>query len=129
MDLETVRSDLPSLTRQQLGEKTTIHPMREGKMGASADPDLEPQVDVNGRFDFAPDLEQIGGGRTTEGNRAKVISPHASVSYALADLAWVPQQGNHIERRHPVSGELERYRVDRLLEPLPAVVLCVVSRI
>lgn len=127
MDLETVRAGLPSMTRQGFGENANILPMREGKMAsAGADPEREVQEDVRGRFDFAPELEQMGGGRSSETNRANVISPHASVSFALADLVWVPKQGDQVERQ-TVPPEL--YRIDRILEPLPAVVLCVISRV
>lgn len=127
MDLETVRAGLPSLTRQAFGENANILPMREGKMaGASADPERAVQADVRGRFDFAPELEQMGGGRSSETNRANVISPHASVSFARNDLTWVPKQGDQVERQ---TAAPERYRIDRILEPLPAVVLCVISRI
>jgi hypothetical protein len=126
MDLETVRAGLPSMTRQGFGENANILPMREGKMaGAGADPEREVQ-EVRGRFDFAPELEQMGGGRSSETNRANVISPHASVSFALADLTWIPKQGDRVERQ---TATPELYRIDRILEPLPAVVLCVVSRI
>lgn len=127
MDLETVRAGLPSMTRQGFGESTKILPMREGKMaGAGADPEREVQEDMWGRFDFAPELEQMGGGRSSETNRANVISPHASVSFALSDLAWIPRRGDHVERQ---TAEPEMYRVDRILKPLPAVVLCAISRI
>lgn len=128
MDLETVRAGLPSMTRQVFGEDAIIVPMREGKMAGSVDPGRVAQ-DVRGRFDFAPELEQMGGGRSSESNRANVISPHASVSFALGDLAWVPRAGDQVERQHPVTSEMERYRIDRILVPLPAVVLCVISRV
>ena len=127
MDLETVRAGLPSMTRQGFGENANILPIREGKMaGAGADPEREVQEDVRGRFDFAPELEQMGGGRSSDTNRANVISPHASVSFALTDLTWVPKQGDHVQRQTAIP---ELYRIDRILEPLPAVVLCVISRI
>tara|TARA_R110002020_G_scaffold467027_4_gene690206 strand:+ start:21641 stop:22024 length:384 start_codon:yes stop_codon:yes gene_type:complete len=127
MDLDTVRAGLPSMTRQGFGENANILPMREGKMaGAGADPTREVQEGLRGRFDFAPELEQMGGGRSSETNRANVISPHASVSFALADLAWVPKQGDHVERQ---TAAPELYRIDRILDPLPAVVLCAISRI
>lgn len=129
MDLEAVRASLPSMTRQAFGDPTTIRPMREGKMaGGIPDQARAVQEDVPGRFDFAPELEQMGGGRDDK-NRAKVISPHASVSFALGDLTWVPRAGDHTERRHPVTDQDEAYRIDRVLEPLPAVVFCALSRI
>lgn len=130
MDLETVRAGLPTMTRQVFGEKANILPMREGKMaGASPDPERDAQEGVPGRFDFAPELEQMGGGRSSETNRVNIISPHASVSFALGDLSWIPEAGDQVERQNPTTAEDERYRIDRLLEPLPAVVLCVISRI
>jgi hypothetical protein len=123
MDLAAIRSGLPSMTRALFGDKVTILPMIEGKMGpAVVDPARVEQVDVKARFDFAPDLEKLGGGDRNDGH-AFTVSPHASVSFARADLSWLPGQGDQI--RH----DDDRYRIDRPLEPLPAVLLCLISRI
>lgn len=129
MDLETVRANLPSMTRTVLGETVSIFPKVEGKMaGETADPSREAQLDRPGRFDLAPDIEQLGGGRDVP-ERARGISPHASVSFALADITWLPKTGDHIGRVHPHTAAAELYRIDRVLEPLPASILCTLSRL
>lgn len=129
MDLETVRASLPSLTRAVFGVAVSILPKVEGKMGpATEDPGREVQLNRPGRFDLAPDIEQLGGGRDVP-DRGRGLSAHASVSFALADILWVPKTGDQVERIHPHSGVVETYRIDRVLEPLPASVLCLLSRI
>lgn len=128
MDLETVRASLPLLTRAALGEKVRLFPMKEGKMAAVEDPGRPVLEDIDARFDTAPEIEQIGGGRDAP-ERARAISAHASVSFALASLAWFPKAGDQVERVHPVTLATERYRIGRTLEPLPSVVLCIISRV
>lgn len=128
MDLATLRSRLPAMTRAALGERVSILPMTEGKLASVPDAMRAVQADVPARFDLAPDVEQLGGGRDVP-ERARVISPHASVSFALSDLQWLPGQGDHVERSHPVTAAIERYRIDRTLEPQPAVLLAMISRV
>lgn len=128
MDLATLRTRLPAMTRAALGERVCVVPMVEGKLAAIADAERATQVSVPARFDFAPDVEQLGGGRDVP-ERARVVSPHASVSFALSDLQWLPGQGDQVERLHPLTGAVERYRIERTLEPQPAVLLAMISRV
>ncbi len=123
MDFASVRASLPSMTRALFGVNVTILPMKEGKMGpAIADHGRDVQPDVKARFDFAPDLEKLGGGNRNDGH-AYMVSPHANVSFALSDLSWSPRQGDHIRHGNDL------YRIDRPLPPLPDVILYLISRI
>lgn len=129
MDLDGIRSRLPSMTREVFGDATTVIPMAEGKMSAAvADLTREVQVGVKGRFDFAPDIEQMGGGRERP-EAAHVMSSHVSVSFAVDELVFLPRQGDHIVRVDPQTGTTERYRVDRAYQPVTGVLLCFLSRL
>lgn len=129
MDLATIRAQLPAMTRAALGEPFDLFPMQEAKMGPAI-PDVSRAVleGVMGRFDAAPELEQVGGGRDVP-ERARAISPHASVSFAVSALAWLPKNGDQVSRTDTKRGAVTRYRIDRVLEPRPDVVLCHLSRI
>jgi hypothetical protein len=134
MDLETLRRELPSMTRARFGETVTVTPMVQGKMAMVADTTRAVLADVPCRFDLAPELEQVGGGRERP-EAVQAISPHASVSFALADLMakaavadW-PRDGDHVTRVHPLTGVSELYQITSSLEPQPAVILYVLSRI
>lgn len=128
MDLATLRARLPGMTRSVFGERLTVRKMKVGKMGAGADPSQAPMAGLAGRFDMAPDLEQIGGGRERP-EAARLSADHSSASFALADLAWSPEQGDELDRVHPVTGAAETYRIDSTSTPIPGVLLCLLSRI
>lgn len=129
MDLESVRSFLPSMTRERVGELVVIRPMREGKMGAAvADPERAVQLDVPGRMDFSPDIEQLGGGRERP-QAARVVSAHASISFAISDLSLIPRSGDMIERSNPQTGTIERYRIHGDMHPVGGAMLFLLSRI
>lgn len=129
MDLDGIRARLPSMTREIFGDAVTVLPMAEGKMSAAvADLTREIQAGVKGRFDFSPDIEQMGGGRERP-EAAHVISSHTSVSFAVADLVSLPRQGDHILRVDPHTATTERYRVDRAYQPVTGVLLCFLSRL
>lgn len=128
MDLDTVRASLPSMTRAVFGEKVTLIAMTEGKMSAVADATRPVLEYVVGRFDFAPELEQIGGGRDVP-ERARAVSPHGSISFAKTDLAWLPTQGDRVQRLNAEALQAETYRIDRTLEPSAGVILCMLSRV
>ena len=129
MDLATLREQLPAMTRAALGEPFDIFPMQEAKMGpAIADPSRVLLQGVSGRFDQAPEIEQVGGGRDVP-ERARGVSPHASVSFAKSALLWIPKLGDQVVRFDRLLGSFVRYRIDRVLEPRPDVVLCHLSRI
>lgn len=129
MDLDSIRAHLPSMTRAVFGEEVTILPMTEGKMSAAvADPTRKAQTGLQGRFDFAPEIEQLGGGRERpEGGQT--VSPHASISFAVADLSLPPRQGDRILRTNPQTATVERYRVDRTYPLVAGVLLCFLSRL
>jgi hypothetical protein len=129
MDVATIRAQLPAMTRAALGEPFDVFPMQEAKMGpAVADTSRMVLEGVMGRFDAAPDLEQIGGGRDVP-ERARGVSPHSSVSFAVSALEWIPKTGDQVARLDTKRALVIRYRVDRVLEPRPDVVLCHLSRI
>ena len=128
MDLATLRARLPGMTRGVFGERVTVRPIKAGKMGAAADSTRPPMVGLDARFDMAPDLEQIGGGRERP-EAARISADHSSASFDLAALPWVPEQGDHVERVDPVTGEFETYRIDSTSRPIPGVLLCLLSRL
>jgi hypothetical protein len=129
MDLATIRAQLPAMTRAALGEPFDIYPMQEGKMGpAVADTSRLLLEGVMGRFDQAPEIEQIGGGRDVP-ERSRGLSPHASVSFAVSALEWLPKSGDQVTRLDSSRALVMRYRIDRVLEPSPGVVLCHLSRL
>lgn len=128
MDIATLRGRLPGMTRAAFGERFTLLPKKAGKMASGPDPDRVTLTDVAGRFDMSPDLEQMGGGRERP-DVARVASDHASASFDLAALAWVPRQDDEIERVNPVTSALERYRVSHTSTPIPGVLLAFLSRL
>ncbi|TRL35498.1 hypothetical protein [Rhizobium straminoryzae] len=128
MDLDAIRSSLPSMTREALGEHVTIHPMQEGKMGAAADPGRTILTGFRGRFDISPEIEQMGGGRERP-QAARIVSAHATISFALSDLDNVPRTGDVIIRAHPQTGTPERYRIHGDQPAVGGVVLFQLSRI
>lgn len=129
MDLASIRARLPSMTRAAFGAAVTIYPMRSGKLGAaSLDPNRSAQVGVMGRFDIAPELEQIGGGRERP-QVSRAMTDHVTISFALSDLLWPPRQSDEIERLAAGSDAPERYRIDRTAASLPGIILCYLSRL
>lgn len=128
MDLATLRARLPGMTRGVFGERVTLRPIKVGKMASGPDPDRQPQLNVAARMDAAPDIDQLGGGRERP-EFARVAVSHVSASFDRATLAWLPQQGDELDRIHPVSGILERYRINDTAEPIPGVWLVYLTRL
>ncbi len=128
MDLATLRARLPGMTRGVFGERVTLRPMKAGKMASGPDPDRQPIVDIAARMDMAPDIEQMGGGRERP-EISRVSTLHASASFDRAALAWLPQEGDQLDRIHPVSGAAETYLIIYTAEPIPGVWLAYLSRL
>lgn len=120
MDLAAVRSYLPRLTREKLGERITIIPWKMGEMRSAEDTDRVRQEGVLSRFDADPEIAGLGGGNRTILNyeRGKQASESLTVSIPRGALIAPVEAHDRIVRE---SGET--YEVLRKGHVLDTVVI------
>lgn len=128
MDIAAARSALPGLLRAAFGERVTITPMRDGKMTAVADPSRAVLVDVPARYDLAHDFGKLGG-EALRSRPTSVDGEAGSISIEIARLPALPRQGDMVTRINPHSGSKETYRIARMAEAHPGVMLFYLQRI
>lgn len=110
MDLNGVRSFLPSYNREQLGETVEVLPMVAGKMAESADAG-RPVTTLRVRFETSPDLERMIEVRSSD---LAGQTERCSISFKTGLLAYRLREGDRIRRMEPSVASPETYRVSRI---------------